>query len=228
MSEKSKLWYLENFSLINELCDKDKSFIDAHTQMKTAKKGQFIYFPEEPSSSIFFLKEGSIKIGSYSDDGKEIIRTILKPGEIFGELSLAGEDKRSDFAQALNNEVKICAMDLKDMEKMMETNPKLSIKVTKLIGLRLRKTERKLQDLVFKDVRSRIIDFLVDLAKEDGSPVGKETMIKHNLTHQDIANLTATTRQTVTTILNELREKDLIYMERKKFLIRDIHQLKLA
>jgi CRP/FNR family cyclic AMP-dependent transcriptional regulator len=194
--------------------------------MKSAKKGQYIYFPDEPSTTVFFLKEGSIKIGSYSDDGKEITKAILKPGEIFGELSLVGEDIRQDFAQALDNEVKICAMSMSDMEAMMEVNPRLSLNVTKLIGLRLRKTERKLNDLVFKDVRTRIVDFLIDLAKEDGTAVGDEIMIKHKLTHQDIANLTATTRQTVTTVLNELKEKDLIYMERKKFLIRNINKLK--
>jgi CRP/FNR family cyclic AMP-dependent transcriptional regulator len=226
MADKSKLWYLENFSLIKDLPMEDKMHIEENTSMKSAKKGQYIYFPDEPSTTVFFLKEGSIKIGSYSDDGKEITKAILKPGEIFGELSLVGEDIRQDFAQALDNEVKICAMSMSDMEAMMEVNPRLSLNVTKLIGLRLRKTERKLNDLVFKDVRTRIVDFLIDLAKEDGTAVGDEIMIKHKLTHQDIANLTATTRQTVTTVLNELKEKDLIYMERKKFLIRNINKLK--
>jgi CRP/FNR family cyclic AMP-dependent transcriptional regulator len=226
MADKSKLWYLENFSLIKDLPMEDKIHIEENTSMKSAKKGQYIYFPDEPSTTVFFLKEGSIKIGSYSDDGKEITKAILKPGEIFGELSLVGEDIRQDFAQALDNEVKICAMSMSDMEAMMEVNPRLSLNVTKLIGLRLRKTERKLNDLVFKDVRTRIVDFLIDLAKEDGTAVGDEIMIKHKLTHQDIANLTATTRQTVTTVLNELKEKDLIYMERKKFLIRNINKLK--
>lgn len=226
MADKSKLWYLENFSLIKDLPMEDKIHIEENTSMKSAKKGQYIYFPDEPSTTVFFLKEGSIKIGSYSDDGKEITKAILKPGEIFGELSLVGEDIRQDFAQALDNEVKICAMSMSDMEAMMEVNPRLSLNVTKLIGLRLRKTERKLNDLVFKDVRTRIVDFLIDLAKEDGTAVGDEIMIKHKLTHQDIANLTATTRQTVTTVLNELKENDLIYMERKKFLIRNINKLK--
>ena len=102
----------------------------------------------------------------------------------------------------------------------------LSLKITKLIGFRLQRIERRLESLVFKDARSRIIDFIVDMGKENGKPIGKEILVKHFLTHQDIANLTATSRQTVTTILNELKESDLIHLERNQFLIRDIDQLK--
>ena len=136
-----------------------------------------------------------------------------------------GEEKRNDFAQAIDNEVLICAMSMRDMESLMQANNKLSIKVIKLIGLKLRKTETKLNDLLFKDARSRIIDFVRNIALEQGKKIGDEIMVKHPFTHQDIANLTASSRQTVTTVLNELKEKDLLYMERKKFLIRDIDKL---
>lgn len=226
MAEKSKLWYLENFNIFQGM-EKDQMMnLSEITTMKKAEKDQFIYFPEEPSSSIYFLKEGRIKIGSFSEDGRENIKVILQPGEVFGELALAGEEKRGDFAQALDDETLICALQLKDMEQIMEKNPKLTLRVTKLIGLRLRRIERRLDSLIFKDVRTRVIDFLKDMAKEQGIKVGDEIMIKHNLTHQDFANLTATTRQSVTTILGELRDKNLIFMERKKMLIRDVDQLK--
>jgi CRP-like cAMP-binding protein len=226
MAEKTKLWYLENFNLFKGLCSDEMEKLMKSTVMKEAKKGQYIYFPEEPSSSVFLLKEGKIKIGSFSEDGKEVIKAILSQGEIFGELSLAGEGTRSDFAQALTDNVVICAMSKEDMEMLMEKNAKIGIRVTKIMGLRLKRTERKINDLIFKDVRTRIIDFLKDWAKEEGVPVGDEIMIKHNLTHQDIANLTATTRQSVTTILSELKDKGLIYTERKKILIRDIQKLR--
>ncbi len=225
MASQSKLWHLENINLLKDLCDKELGKVEQMTTMKSHNKDQYIYFPDEPSSNVYFLKEGRIKLGSYSNDGKEITKAILNPGEVFGELALVGEDKRNDFAQALDDTVTICAMGREDMEKLMEGNSKLSIKVTKMIGLRLRKTEMKYTDLIFKDVRTRIIDFLKDLGREQGVKVGDETMVKHKLTHQDIANLTATTRQTVTTVLNDLKEKDQIYIERKKFLIRDMDQL---
>ena len=225
MSEKTKLWYLENFNLFKELKMSELMTLEKQTTMRTVKKSDYIYFPEDPSTQVFFLKEGRIKMGSYSEDGKESIRAVLQPGEIFGELSLVGEGKRNDFAQALDDNVLICSMGMKDMEIMMEQSNKLSIKVTKLIGLRLKKTETRLNDLLFKDARQRIIDFVKTLAREEGKQIGEEIMVKHPFTHQDIANLTASSRQTVTTVLNELRDKDLLYMERKKFLIRDLSKL---
>ena len=85
--------------------------------------------------------------------------------------------------------------------------------------------ERKMEALIFKDARTRIIDLLKQMAEKYGKEVGDEILLKHDLTHQDLANLTATSRQTVTVTLNELKEKDLIYMERKKILIRDIKNL---
>ena len=226
MSTETNLWHLENFNLLKALSIVEKMKMAKKVKDSKMKKNEYIYFPEDPSSSIFFLKKGRVKIGTYSDGGKEIIKAILGPGEIFGELSLAGEGKRNDFAMTLDNDVVLCAMGIKDMEEMMEGNSLLGMKVTKLIGFRMQKIERRLESLIFKDARSRIIDFIVDLGREKGKAIGKEILVKHNLTHLDMANLTATSRQTVTTVLNELREQNLLHLERNKFLIRDIDNLK--
>ena len=199
--------------------------VEDKTVMMNAKKGQFIYFPEDPSKSVFFLKEGRVKIGNTSEEGRETIKAILQPGEVFGELALAGEETREDFAQALDNNVVICAMSIGDLEALMERNPNMSMKVTKLIGTRLRKMERRLRSLIFKDARTRIIDFIREMATENGTPVGDEVLIKHSLTHQDIANLTASSRQTVTTVLNELKSKNVINFERKRIMVRDVNKL---
>ena len=103
---------------------------------------------------------------------------------------------------------------------MMHENAQLSLAVTKNIGEKLRNVERKLESLIFKDARERIIDFMREMATKYGKKKSVEVLVKHDLTYQDVADLTATSRQTVTTVLNDLKEKDLIYMERKRFLIR--------
>ena len=190
------------------------------------KKGQFIYFQDQPSDHIFMIAEGRVKIGSYSTKGKEITKTILSKGEIFGELALAGEEHRSDFAQSLTDNTQVCSMAIELMQQLMLENKSLSLKIIKLIGFRFRKLERRLESLVFKDARTRIVEFILEMAREKGQKVGFETMVKNPLTHQDIANLTGTSRQTVTTILNELRDQNLINFDRRKILIRDIDKLK--
>ena len=226
MSTETKLWHLENFNLFKTLTGYEKIKMSTKVKHNKMKKNEYIYFPEDPSSSIFFLKKGRVKIGTYSDNGKEIIKAILNPGEVFGELSLAGEEKRNDFAIALDNDLVVCSLGIKDMEEMIEKNPMIGIKVTKLIGFRLQKIERRFESLIFKDARTRIVDFIIELAREQGKSIGKEILVKHNLTHLDMANLTATSRQTVTTVLNELKEQNLIHLERNRFLIRDIDNLK--
>lgn len=223
---ESKLWYLEKINLFKNLSPEEMSEIDERAVMKSAEKNQFIYFPEEPSKVIYFLKRGRVKIGSYSEDGKEILKTVLYPGEVFGEMGMLGESKRRDFAIAMDKDTRLCTLSIEEMKQIMSGNSELSLAVTKMIGEKLRKVELKLESVVFKDARTRVIDLIREMGESYGVKVGDETLIKHNLTHQDIANLTATSRQTVTTILNELKELDLIYMERNRFLVRDLNALK--
>ena len=122
----------------------------------------------------------------------------------------------------MDEDTSICPMTIEQMQELMLENKQLSLKIYKLIGFRIKKLERRIESLVFKDAKSRIIDFIKDLAHEKGKKVGFETMIKNNYTHQDIAKLTGTSRQTVTTILNELKEQNLINFDRRRILIRDL------
>lgn len=226
MADSTNLWYFEDVDLFNILCPhKTVNMQDKH-EFSTYKKNQFIYFPDEQAKYIYMIAEGRVKIGHYSEEGKEIVKAILGAGEIFGELALTGEERRADFAQAMDENTNVCPVSIDEMRGLMADNKELSFKIYKLIGLRIRKLERKIESLVFKDARTRIIEFLKDAAAWKGKKVGFETMIPTKLTHKDIASLTGTSRQTVTTILNELKEANLINFDRRKILIRDLDTLK--
>lgn len=140
-------------------------------------------------------------------------------------MEIVGEESRKDFAIAMDAETRMCTLNLDQFKKMMEDNAQLSLDVTKTIGEKLRNIERRLESLIFKDARERIIDFMKEMVGKYGKKIGVKVLVKHDLTHQDIANLTATSGQTITTVLNDLKEKDLIYKERKRFLIREIEKL---
>jgi len=225
MGDKSNLWYFEHVDLYKVLCPHLVKADKAHNDKKVYAKGEFIYFPNQKSTTIYLIANGRVKIGSYTDDGNESVKSILGAGDIFGELALAGEEKRPDFAQVLDDSTAVCQMNIEHMHTLMLKNKPLNLKIYKLIGLRLKKLERRIESMVFKDARTRIIDFLIELAEEKGTKVGFETMIRNHYTHKDIASLTATSRQTVTTILNELKDKNLINFNRRQILIRDIDQL---
>ena len=225
MSNVAALWYFESVNLYNMLCPhRVKGMGDKH-EFKAFKREEFIYFPDEQADHIYMIVSGRVKIGHYLDDGKEVVKAILSTGELFGELALAGEEKRSDFAQAMDEDTTICPLSVEELKDMMKEDKELSFRLLKLVGLRLMRMERKLELLVFKDARTRIVEFLKDSAAWKGKKVGYETMIPTRLTHKDIAALTGTSRQTVTTILNELKEQNLIYFDRRKILIRDLEKL---
>lgn len=225
MGKESSLWYFESVNLYNVLCPhKVKVMGDRHA-FHHFKKDAFIYFPDEPATHVYMIAEGRVRIGHYLDDGKEVVTAILTTGEIFGELALAGEERRRDFAQSMDDKTSICPLSIEDLKSLMYENKELSFRMLKLVGLRLIKLERKMELLVFKDARTRIIEFLKDAASWKGKKVGYETMIPTKLTHKDIASLTGTSRQTVTTILNDLKEKNLITFDRRRILIRDLENL---
>lgn len=194
-------------------------------EYKLKPKFSYIFLPDEASENIYFLAKGMVKIATHSDDGKEVIKSIIQPLAMFGELGIIGEAKRQDLAQALREEVHVYQLRVEDLKKLMRSNFTLCSKVMELFGSRLMRAESKLESLIFKDARTRIVEFIKDSVERSGRRIGYEMLLKHSLTHQDIANITCTSRQTVTLVLNELRKSDLIYFNRGKILVRDMARL---
>lgn len=225
MNDNHSLWYLENIDVTNMLCPKKEKagHVDKHLH-RQFKKGEYIYLPEEHSDKMYFLTEGRVKIGTYNATGKEITKAILGVGEVFGEMAILGEAKRRDFAIVMED-AEMCVLTVEDMKALMRENSKVSMFMFRIMGDRTRKMERRLESLVFKDSRTRIVEFLHELALEKGRRIGYEQEVRNFITHQEIANLTATSRQTVTTVLNELRNKNILVFNRRRMLVRDMNLL---
>lgn len=218
------LWYLENIDVTGIFCPNKIGGLRGDHEPKKYKAGQYIYLPEESSDTIFFITSGRVKIGSYSETGKEITKAILGEGEVFGELSLVGESKRRDFSLAMDD-CELCYVKSDQMKSLLRDHNGLNMFLMKIMGSRVLEMEKRLESLVFKDSRTRIVEYLKDLATNKGQRVGYEMLVRNFLTHQEIANLTATSRQTVTTVLNELRNDNILTFNRKRLLIRDMEKL---
>jgi len=199
--------------------------LDSMTSMQEIKKSQPIYFAEDPSNSIFFLKKGRVKLTRISKEGKELIVALINPGDVFGEMAILDDGERTDFATTMEESL-ICAISKNDFKQFIEKNPKLNLEITKLIGFRMRKYSERIEDLVFKDAEQRVISFIYNLALEQGKKIGEQIFLKPFLTHQNIAELTACSRQTVNTILTDLRVQGLIDFDRKKLIIQNEKELK--
>lgn len=225
MSRDAKTEFIEQspiFSILNSI---EREELVSRLDYEVYKRHSFIYLPDDPSDKVYFLEKGSVKIGSHSADGKEIIKNLILPKAMFGELGMIGENQRQDFAQALKEEVVVFSVKVEHLRKLMRQNFELCNILIQILGNRLMKAENKLEALIFKDARTRIVDFIKDSVIRQGRQVGYEMFLKHSLTHQDIANITCTSRQTVTLVLNELRKLDLIYFNRGKILVRDVGKL---
>ena len=222
---QAKESFLSHIPLFQGLSLDERHRLENMVEYRVKPKYTYIYQPGDLSGEIYFLVKGAVKISTHSDDGKEVIKTLIHPQAMFGELGLIGEVKRKDFAQALKEEVHYYALKISDFKRLMHGNQILSDRVMELFGSRLRSAENKLESLIFKDARTRIIDFIKDAMNQRGRRIGYEMLLKHSLTHQDIANITCTSRQTVTLVLNELRKSDLIYFNRGKILVRDMARL---
>ena len=224
MPDKSKFWYLKNINIFDGMDDSQMKMIEKMTTMSRVAKHQPIYFPEQPSNNIYFLKEGHVKLSRLHEDGREIILDILGPGEVFGELSVVEGTGRKEIAETLDD-LLICTMNKQDFENMLGANSALNLGMTKWMGLRLRRFEEKMSELAFKDVTKRIISFLVRYAEDFGKMKGNTVQVTLFLSHQEIACLTAASRQTVTTVLNELRGRGLIDFSRKSLTVYNFKEL---
>lgn len=187
-------------------------------------KGDFIFMPEQSQNKIFFVKSGRVKIGAYSEGGKEILKSVRYPGEVFGELALLNIEDNNDYAQAMEK-TEISSVPLRILQREIILNPDLGRKLTQLLAHKLVDTQKRLQAQIFKNTRTRIVEFLRALAINKGEKIGYSLLVNQFFTHQEIANFTGTTRQTVTSVLNELKNKNLIHLYRKKLLVKDIDLL---
>ena len=224
-SKDKAIEFLGQLPIFAELPPSDLVNIADHLEKRTYRRGAVVYHTQDTSDTVYFLTRGVVKISSESEDGREIIKQVLHPYALFGEMCLVGQTHRKNDAVCMNAEVVLYEIPAAILRRVLFGNPRLSERFLQWIGKRLQRTEARLEAMVFKDARARIIDFLREAARRQGRRVGYEMLIKHCLTQQDIANLTGTSRQTVTAVFNELKKANLIYFNRRSILIRDVAKL---
>ncbi len=222
---ETKYWHLRNHKLFSVMSNKQIEELCVIVNYKKAHKGEIIYFADEDVKRIYFLKKGTVKIVETDNSGTEIIKEILQTGDLFGEITLDSGNENHEFAQAVSKEVVICSFLLQNFEHVLSEHPDIAFRFSKLIGFRFKKMRNNYSNLVFKDVKTRLKIFLKEWAEKEGVKTGNEIVIPNYLTHQEIASLVCTTRQTVTQILNEWETSDLLHYSRKEILIKELNKL---
>lgn len=215
------IWFFDNIDVFQILCPHKYSEYKKDHTFNFFKKGDYIYFEDDIANKVFLVNSGKIKVGYFTEDGDEITTAILSKGQIFGEKALLGEERRNEFAQALDNEVSTCVVTLDIMHELLRQNTEFSISIYKFIGYRFKKLERRLQIMLFKDAKTRLLEFLKELADDYGfkNAVSGDTVIKHPFTQKDIASLIGLSRPTLNILINELQDEKVLTFERKQIIL---------
>jgi CRP-like cAMP-binding protein len=215
------LWFFEDVKLFKVLCPhKLKAYKTSH-DFNIYKKKDYIYFEEDSANKIYLIEKGKVKIGYYNENGDEIVKAILAKGELFGEKAILGDNVRDEFAQSIDNSTSICPIGVNAMHNLMRDNETFSFKVYKFIGFKFKKLERRLQLLLFKDAKTRLVEFLNELCSDYGYDCTEtgDHIIKHPYTQKDIASLIGTSRPTLNILLNELKDENYINFNRNEIRI---------
>ncbi len=215
---QTKLWYLKRFDLFQGMSEEELKELDQISRMVVAKKGQPLYLPGDPGTSVFLLKSGRIKISRLSRDGKEFILDIVEPGEIFGEMSIVDGGPQDTTGETLEDST-LCVIPRVEFEGLLRRKPDLAFKVTKLIGLRRKEIESRLEDLVFKDVPGRLATLLLQLARDYGIPDSRGILLRIKLSQREIANLIGASREMVNHTLTDFRRRGFIGFEGRRLII---------
>lgn len=217
-------WVFENVNLFSLICPhRYKEYVSDHP-FSSFNKGDFIYLQGDASSTIFLVNTGKVKIGFIDEFGEEYVTAYLKKGDIFGENILLNETHRKEFAQAVEKHTSLCSVTLSQAEALLRGNQSFSTTIYKFIGLKLKKIQRRYQIMLFRDTRTRIIEFIKDLKEDDKNAIkllSGEILITNPFSQNEIAKLVGTSRSTFNIILNDLEKENYLLYQKKQLILKN-------
>ena len=221
---RHQIWHLRNCDLFDKLTPEEISHVESRCLAKPLSRNTPVYLPSDFSNGVFMLAKGRVKICHLTPEGKQSILGFINPGELFGELSLFQEGSRDEYAEAVEKSL-IVLIPEEVMKSMVERHPSVSVGITKLIGLRRMRIERRLKHLLFQSNKERLVHLLLDLVEQYGKESDNGIALSINLSHQDMASLIGSTRESVTLLLGELQNQKLIKTARRKVWITNLNEL---
>jgi CRP/FNR family transcriptional regulator len=183
-------------------------------------KHHVLFSPGEPSDSIYFIERGRIRLNKLSPEGKTVILALLGPGELIGEA--AWETGEHDIYAETLEESRVYQIGRESFQAFVKENPDFALRLVQIIGIRLKQAQSRIEDLVFRQVPSRVARLLLSLAESHGKVTPHGIRVEFPLTHQEIADLVGSSRVTVTQILNRFRTSQWIDIESKRVTIHNV------
>jgi CRP/FNR family transcriptional regulator len=191
------------------------------------KKGNYVYFDPQYLNKVFILAEGIIKIGHIDNNGNEIVKEIIMPGGLFGQCTLETKDMNGEFALAYKSNVRLSVFTIENFKKVLQKNTTVAISYSQKMATQFRKAENRLVSMLYSDVKTRLMRFFCEMILSHTNPPAENTLMVDNfLTHDDIAKLIGSTRQTVTSCFNDPDIQRRLRITRKHIIITDINGIR--
>lgn len=211
-------WCISEVDIFRDLSPEEMDAIAQAAPMRSYEPGELLYSPHKPVEKLFILKGGRVRIFRVSSDGRALTTALISPGTIFGEMVLLGQRMYDSFAEALQDAV-VCEMSREDVHRFLLADPRIAARITQILGNRLADMERRLSDSVFKSAPQRVATTLMKLSGP--RKVGLAVRPQVSLTHEQIAALAGTSRETATKVLGDLADRGLIRLGRGRITLLD-------
>jgi len=204
---------LRRVPLFSDLSEAELARFAEVTREREYPKNSVILFEDDPGDALYIVSTGQVKVVLIGEDGREVILSVLGDGDFFGEMSLIDDEPRSAHVIAMKDS-QLLVLRRDDFQARLEEQPKIALKLLRVLVQRLRRADEKIGGLVLLDVNGRVAQLLLDLAEESGS-----MKITRRLTHHTIAQMIGSSRETVSRAMRELVERGTIEVSRREITI---------
>ena len=206
---------LRKVPLFSDLSEAELARFADVTREREYPKNSVILFEDDPGDALYIVSAGQVKVVLIGEDGREVILSVLGDGDFFGEMALIDDEPRSAHVIAMRDS-QLLVLRRDDFQAQLVAQPKIGLKLLRVLVQRLRRADEKIGGLVLLDVNGRVARLLLDMADEGGGP-----KVTRHLTHHTIAQMIGSSRETVSRAMRELVDRGLIEVTRREISIKN-------
>ncbi len=217
---------LKKVSIFEELEDFELDLLLPHLQKRNFKKGEFIVKIHDKGDSLYLVESGELKV-TLKKKEREVILSLLKKGDFFGEMALLDHQPRSANVVALTK-TELFELKKDDFQRFIEKHPKVLVKILHILSERLRQADMIIGDLAFLDVYGRVARLLLRIAAEEGTTTSEGTLIRKPPSQQQIAAMINASRETINRAIAELVRRGFVKKNGRQLIITAAELLNLV
>ena len=225
--EDERIKLLSLVDIFEPLTMQEIERLDGQLPDRHVQRGEVFFGPEDRSEKLFLLQKGKARVYRTTPDGREFTLTIVEAGSVFGEMALTGQRLKGAYAQAMEPSV-VSTMARTDLERLVLTKPEVGLRIMRVLSERLRRQEKRLEDVSMKDVRARLASIVVLLVESEGVRAGTGYKIPVHYTHERLGTMIGTNRVAVTRAFRRLQDEGVVELRRRLIHVEDIEALRTA